>query len=59
MLRSIKANEQKPVGPFHNAGKYRDMTTMKMLNLSLDPGPEKKKKKEKNRKALGVTIDEI
>lgn len=38
MLRSIKTNEPKPEGPFRNAGDYRDMTTMKMLNLPLDPG---------------------
>lgn len=38
MLRSIKTNEPKPEGPFRNAGDYRDMTTMEMLNLPLDPG---------------------
>lgn len=49
MLRSIKTNEPKPEGPFHNAGGYRDMTTMKMLNLPLDPGPERKKRNEKKK----------
>lgn len=49
MLKSIKTEEQKPKGPFPNMGDCRGMTTMKMLNLALDPGPEGKKKRNLSR----------